>query len=395
MALEKEAQVMDVLSSELDKLGWNFVIHVPGSHQSRDEYEEVLSRNRVEGIHIGNSIPDFLGFNQAGEVCAIEAKGKAGHQDAVGSAFEFKKGAHKSYVAGPPELIRKANSVSNSSQLGMIEVTENGVEWEHPSLAENRTLLPDIRAQLKYRLENWTSMSTISSQRLSQPVNYFSPVIILADRGTKSTVELKEQLCDDFDVRDTEAIVRGALSLNLIDREEERYTLTDDGKLSYSVLRGEDICTLSDLINLKDRTSYNGCLYVESSSIATLLRKQYTSHPEFRHLMTVLNEIDGGSITLPQITMALAREYPNSFVNIFVAKEKAKKAREIIEKEGPNHIHEDMDLWKELILQNIFDNFTRQLRQIGVLDYRTSVHSGKKSDFEPGEYPWIMMHEWF
>lgn len=394
MVLQQEGDVLNKLIEDIDSKGWKYVVHIPGAHQDRPEYREIVEENQVAKIPIGGSVPDVIGFNSSGEVFAIEAKGDSGANDAFGSALTFQQGVHKSYVAAPPNIIDEVESKSSSSNIGKIKVEENDVRWTQPSIGDNRTLLSDVRAQLKFRLENWTSMGSISSQRLSQPVNYLSPVLIVGHNNIEKT-RLFDQLRDRYDVDDCGGVFRGSLSLGLIEKQGSTIQLTDSGNLARAALNSRGISSSSELIDLKEQTSYNQCLYTEDPVIGTLMRKQYREHPEFRHLDTIIEEFDMEPVPLTKITRALAREYPNSFVNIFVSGNKEQKARRVLENKGADVVHSNTDLWRELMLQNIYDNFTRQLRQIGILDNRTRVYNGPKSEFDPTEYPWIPRHDWF
>ncbi|MGQ3721132.1 hypothetical protein [Natrialba aegyptia] len=392
--MPSEGEVFKIVTQELKERGCDFLIHVPGSHRNREEYQQVLKNNRIHNIPIKTKKADVIGKNNKDELIAIEIKGSTS-EIGLEQALIHQSGVHRSYIAVPEERLSLFESEARNVGLGLIGVEDDKiVRWEEPSDVYNRSLLEDVRRQLTYRLENRTSMHNISSLQLSQPVNFLAPLFALQNRPREEE-EIVDMISGEYNFNYPYETIRGASTLGLLEKKGDSYSLSDDGVMAMSNLNGEGVDTIDDLNELKNRTSYKHTLYVENPAVATLLRKQYKEHPEFRTLDEVIDDFETKRIPLNRLTKELCKEYPNIFLNVFCSSDKRTKARKLIEGGDPDPLHSDMDTWREVMLQNVYDNFTRQLRQIGVLDPRTDVYYGRKNDFSPKEYPWYRNPRWF
>lgn len=390
-----ESEVFQSVVDALDARGWDFFIHIPHSYRDHDIYRQIVKEHETHDIKIQGKWPDVIGYNSKREVCAIEIKGSKNVFGGVGQAAGYKAGCHRSYIAAPKNKIAEVGDAARDSSIGLIGISEGHVDhWEEPNTVSNKNYLSDVQRQLIYRLNDWKSLSNISSLRLSKPENFLAPLFIL-DNGPKKEKRIAKAIQNKYDFHDPYGVLQGSLSLKLVEENDGQFRLTEDGRFALTSLKGEKIRTLSDLQVLKESTSYKRTLYVEYPNISTLLRKQFKEHPEFRSILEVINDFDSNSVTLPEVTRELAMQYPNVYTNIFCASQKQPKATRLLEKQGPEAIHSDLDIWRNLMLQNIYDNFTRQLRQVGILDSRTSIYYGEKEDFPPEEYPWIRPHNWF
>jgi hypothetical protein len=180
---------------------------------------------------------------------------------------------------------------------------------------------------------------------------------------------------------------KGASSLGLLCRDD-RDTLTDQGELAATVLKGYGVSTLAELDEIKDETR-GSTVIDEHQPIAILLQNCYERHPEFRLLLDALRK-EGPSTQFLDLLRRLVHEYPNVFLNTFCTQSGRTRARELIEAGQTEQIYREEAVWKDLIRTNVLFNFVQQLKHIGVLAADTRSHSGKISEYEADVKPWLL-----
>ena len=180
---------------------------------------------------------------------------------------------------------------------------------------------------------------------------------------------------------------RVLISFGLLEGTDQ-FTLTDQGELAATVLRGYGISTLPELDAVKSDVG-RSTVVAEHQPLAILLRNCYERHPEFRLLLDVLRK-EGPRIHLPDLVRRLVHEYPNVFLNTFYTRAGRTRARELIEAGQVSLIYEEEAVWKDIIRTNMLFNFVQQLKHIGVLAAETRSHSGAISEYDAEAKPWIL-----
>jgi len=387
----EEPAVFDQILDDLDARGYDAFVHVPGSHS--DRYESVLNRREKHRISIAGRFPDVIGFTNTNCVFAIEVKGDDDLLKGIGQALTYQQGAHTSYLAAEGSAMRQVSNVAHAKGLGTIKVNDTESEWTDPTSTAAHVHVQDVVGQLNYRLQRRGSAGKIAGMVLSQPINFLAPTIVLDERGPLSRNSLYEIIEDEYGFHAPQHIYDGATVLGLISGGD-RCTLSERGRLVATTLNGYSVDTLADLERLKpDR----GIVVAdEHPPIATLLRSQYTEHPEARLLFQALSELSGETL-FPELLEVLVNQYPNVFLNVFCTANRApgqsesgrEQARALIEAGNPERIYKEEQVWKRVVRSNIFQNFVQQLKHIGVLAAETSGHSGKLADYDASKKPWI------
>jgi len=387
----EEPAVFDQILDDLDARGYDAFVHVPGSHS--DRYESVLNRREKHRISIAGRFPDVIGFTNTNRVFAIEVKGDDDLLKGIGQALTYQQGAHTSYLAAEGSAMRQVSNVAHAKGLGTIKVNDTESEWTDPTSTAAHVHVQDVVGQLNYRLQRRGSAGKIAGMVLSQPINFLAPTIVLDERGPLSRNSLYEIIEDEYGFHAPQHIYDGATVLGLISGGD-RCTLSERGRLVATTLNGYGVDTLADLERLKpDR----GIVVAdEHPPIATLLRSQYTEHPEARLLFQALSELSGETL-FPELLEVLVNQYPNVFLNVFCTANRApgqsesgrEQARALIEAGNPERIYKEEQVWKRVVRSNIFQNFVQQLKHIGVLAAETSGHSGKLADYDASKKPWI------
>nr|WP_264556884.1 hypothetical protein [Halocatena marina] len=385
-----EAAVFGHVVDEIDSRGYQPLVHVPESHE--ETYADVLERCDSHQITIGGRYPDVLGFTNADRVFAVEVKGSSGLLRGIGQALTYQQGAHVSYLAAAEDAVGQHTELLRSKGVGVIGATDDGVtKWSNPPASESHEQVVDIEGQLSVRLRRSDISGNIAALSLAQPLNYLAPVIAIDQHGSLAGDELVDVLADEYEFGAGKSARQSALSLGLL-RRDERYTLTNQGNLAATVLRGYGISTLHELNAVKSEVG-RSTVVDEHQSLAILLQNCYERHPAFRLLLDALRK-EGPSIHFPDLLHRLVHEYPNVFLNTFCTRSGRTRARELIEAGRVSRIYEQESVWKDIIRTNVLFSFVQQLKHIGVLAAETRSHSGKISEYNPDTKPWVLREEW-
>ncbi|AHG02835.1 hypothetical protein HALDL1_03735 [Halobacterium sp. DL1] len=384
-----ESSVFGHVIDELETRDYQPLVHVPGSHQ--DTYADVLDRCETHQITIGGRYPDVLGFTHADRVFAVEVKGSSGLLRGIGQALTYQQGAHVSYLAAATDTVSQHADLLRSKGVGVIGATDDGVtRWSSPPTSESHEQVVDIEGQLSVRLRRSDISGDIASLSLAQPLNYLAPVVAVDQHGPLAGDELADVLKAEYGFGAGTQARRSALSLGLVEGTD-RFTLTDQGELAATVLRGSGISTLQELDAIKNDVG-RSTVVAEHQPLAILLRNCYERHPEFRLLLDALRK-EGPTVHFPDLVRRLVHEYPNVFLNTFCTQAGRTLARELIEAGQTSRIYEEEAVWKDIIRTNVLFNFVQQLKHIGVLDAETRSHSGAISEYDPDAKPWILRSE--
>ena len=384
-----ESAVFGHVIDELETRDYQPLVHVPGAHE--DTYADVLDRCETHQITIGGRYPDVLGFTHADRVFAVEVKGSSGLLRGIGQALTYQQGAHVSYLAAAADTVGQHTDLLRSKGVGVIGATDDGVtRWASPPTSESHEQIVDIEGQLSVRLRRSDIAGDIASLSLAQPLNYLAPVVAVDQHGPLAGDELADILEAEYGFGAGTQARRSALSLGLL-AGTDRFTLTDQGELAATVLRGSGISTLQELDAVKDEVG-RSTVVAEHQPLAILLRNCYERHPEFRLLLDALRK-EGPTIHFPDLVRRLVHEYPNVFLNTFCTQAGRARARELIEAGDVSRIYEEEAVWKDIIRTNVLFNFVQQLKHIGVLAAETRSHSGKISAYDPDAKPWILHSE--
>lgn len=384
-----EAAVFEHVIDELETRDYEPLVHVPGSHQ--DTYSSVLDRCETHQITIGGRYPDVLGFTHADRVFAVEVKGSSSILRGIGQALTYQQGAHVSYLAASADTVGQHADLLRSKGVGVIGATNEGItEWSSPPTSESHEQVVGIEEQLSVRLRRSDLAGNIASLSLAQPLNYLSPVVAIHQHGPLAGDELTDVIEAEYGFGAGKQARRSALSLGLLEGNE-RFTLTDQGELATTVLRGHGVSSLEDLDAVKSDVK-GSTVVAEHQPLAILLRNCYERHPEFRLLLDALRK-EGPQIHFPELIRRLVHEYPNVFLNTFCTQKGRAQARELIEAGQTSQIYDREDVWKDIIRTNVLFNFVQQLKHIGILAAETSSHSGAISEYDPDVKPWILRSE--
>jgi hypothetical protein len=381
-----ESAVFGHVIDELETRDYQPLVHVPGAHE--DTYADVLARCETHQITIGGRYPDVLGFTHADRVFAVEVKGSSGLLRGIGQALTYQQGAHVSYLAAATDTVSQHTDLLRSKGVGVIGATDDGVtRWSSPPTSESHEQVVDIEGQLSVRLRRSDISGDIASLSLAQPLNYLAPVVAVDRHGPLAGDELADVIEAEYGFGAGTQARRSALSLGLLEGSE-RFTLTDQGELAATVLRGSGISTLQELDAIKNDVG-RSTVVAEHQPLAILLRNCYERHPEFRLLLDALRK-EGPRIHFPDLVRRLVHEYPNVFLNTFCTQAGRTRARELIEAGQTSRIYKEEAVWKDIIRTNVLFNFVQQLKHIGVLNAETRSHSGKISEYDPDAKPWIL-----
>lgn len=381
-----EPAVFKHVVDELDDRGSQPLIHVLGAHEER--YADVLNRFESHQITINGRYPDVLGFTNTDRVFAIEVKGSSGLLRGIGQALTYQQGTHVSYLAAAKDVVGQHTDLLRSKGVGVIGATESGVaQWASPPTAESHEQVVDIEGQLSVRLRRSDISGDIAGLSLAQPLNYLAPVVAVDQHGPLASDELVDTPAEEYSFGAGKSARQGASSLGLL-YSDNRYTLTDQGELAATVLRGYGVSTIQNLDAVKSEVG-RSTVIEEHRPLAILLRNCYERHPEFRLLLDALRK-EGPVIQFPDLLRRLVHEYPNVFLNTFCTQSGRTRARELIEAGGVSRIYEEEAVWKDVIRTNVLFNFVQQLKHIGILAAETRSHSGKISEYDAEAKPWVL-----
>ncbi|WP_380675534.1 hypothetical protein [Salinigranum sp. GCM10025319] len=379
-----EPAVFETVVDELSTRGWEFLVHVPGSHY--EAYQDVLQRANSHSIAISGRFPDVIGLTSRGQVFAVEVKGSSDLLKGVGQTLTYQRGSHLSYLAAPQRDLNSVEDVLLSHGAGTIGTASGGVvSWNEPATEADAAQVSDVESRVKYQFSHPGSNSVVSTLYLTQPLNAYAPVLALSAPTSQS--ELQSTIVEEFDTADstTRYAIKGASLCGFLSQSGDGiYSLSEYGTLAKSTLRGEGIETLGELAGQKKKINYSP-LVDELPSLAVLLRTAYQRHPDFRQFVEAVSQ-QNEEFLFTDLLRTVVEQYPNVFLNLFVTD--TEKARELLGNNRRNEIY-DTDRWKSLVRSNILFNFARQLVHLGILDDRTSSYSGKKSEFSPEDNPWV------
>jgi len=382
----EESTVFGHVVDELETRGYQPLIHVPGSHE--EAYSDVLGRCETHQITISGRYPDILGFTNADRVFAVEVKGSGGLLRGIGQALTYQQGAHVSYLAAADTAVEQHTDLLRSKGVGVIGATESEVtQWATPPTSESHEQVVDIEGQLSVRLRQSDISGDIASLSLAQPLNYLAPVVAIYRHGPLAGDDLVDVVADEYVFRAGRDARKGASSLGLL-RRDDRGTLTDQGELAATALKGYGVSTLAELDEIKDETR-GSTVIDEHQPIAILLQNCYERHPEFRLLLDALRK-EGPSTQFLDLLRRLVHESPNVFLNTFCTQSGRTRTRELIEAGQTEQIYREEAVQKDVIRTNILFNFVQQLKHIGVLAADTRSHNGKISEYEADVKPWLL-----
>lgn len=380
-----EAAVFASVATELDRRGYDALVHVPPPHA--DQYSEALNQFPSHSITIQGRYPDILGFSQRNRVFAIEVKGDSALQKGVGQALTYQQGVHYSYLAAADPAVSEVSDLALSKGLGIIGVEETGdVAWETPHETLNREFLPDVEGQLAYRLRQRESAGRIAAMSLAQPLNFLAPPLAIATLDELSREAVVARIERDYEFRATSGALDGAEVLGLIETEPA-FQLTNQGKLTTTVLRGAGIRTLEDLNDLKDRTR-GSTLNQESPVLGQLLRNLFMQHPEMQLFVEALASFNERPVYFPDLLERLVTQYPNLYLNLFCTTQGRETARTYLQRGELEPLYADPGVWKDVVRNNVLFNFVHQLRHAGILAAETNGHGTAISEYDPDETPW-------
>lgn len=389
----REGTVFDIVGRELDARGWEFLIDPTGLPSTvRDNLLDRFDLHKQ--IRIKGSQPDLLGFKPDGTQFAVEIKGSKDIREAVGDATVNQGGVHESYVAAPADTLDTHQGELERTGVGQIAVADGSVqEVKTPPVSTSNLWLEDIAFQLKYQLNDRGSAGIIAGLQLTQPLNFLAPVFPMQSTRRMEKATTLHRIGQSYNLKPSclNQAIRGASVLDLIDIVDDEIVRSDNFDLVTDALEGNDIHSLEKLYELKQSTSNSRVLYVENRGVAQLLLKLYKDHPEFRTVMKVVSNTHKDAVTIMEISRQLAKQYPNVFLNLFCSPRDQSQARSVLERDkGYELLHEDQDTWCSVIRQNVLQNFTHQLRHMGVVKASTEVYSKSRTEFDPDEYPWIL-----
>ncbi|WP_338727007.1 hypothetical protein [Haladaptatus sp. DJG-WS-42] len=380
----EESDVFETVVDELSTRGWDFLVHVPGSHYNT--YSNVLKRANPHSITIDGRYPDIIGQTGRGQVFAIEVKGSKDLLKGVGQTLTYQRGSHLSYLAAPHSDLKRVEDVLLSHGAGTISTTSTGaVSWNEPATEIDAAQVSDVQSRVKYQFSHPGSSSVVSTLYLTQPLNAYAPVLAISELTSRS--KLESEIIQKYGVAQSTAkyTIKGASLCGFLSKDgESTFSLSEHGKLAKSTLRGEGIETLDDLASKKQDINYSP-LIDEIPSLAVLLRTAYQRHPDFRQFVEAVNQ-QNREFVFTELLRTVVEQYPNVFLNLFVTN--TETARELLRNDQREEIY-NTDTWRSLVRSNILFNFTRQLVHLGILDDSTASYSGKKSEFEPENNPWV------
>lgn len=381
-----EPAVFGHVVDELDARGYEPLVHVPGAHE--ETYADVLDRCDSHTITISGRYPDVLGFTNTDRVFAVEVKGSAGLLRGIGQATLYQAGAHVSYLAASEEAVGQHTDLLHSKGIGVIGASDDGVaRWTSPPTSESHEHVVDTESQLSVRLRRSDISGDVATLSLAQPLNYLAPVVAVDSHGPLGDDELVDVIEAEYGFGAGTQARRSALSLGLL-RGGSRYDLTDQGDLAVTVLHGYGVSSLGELDAVKAEVGRSTVVEVHRP-LAILLRNCYDRHPEFRLLRDALRK-EGPEVHFPDLLRRLVHEFPNVFLNTFCTRSGRTRARKLLGTNQIARLYEEEAVWKDVVRTNVLFNFVQQLKHIGVLRAETRSHSGKISEYDPAEKPWLL-----
>ncbi|MFC4440489.1 MULTISPECIES: hypothetical protein [Natrialbaceae] len=137
-----EAEIFLPLADWLDDRGYDFFVHVPEVHQSREGYSRLYDQYPSHSVSIGPYKPDVLGYTPSNRVFAIEVKGTENLRKGLGQAISYQRGVDHAYLAADRTKLNRVHDLALSKGIGVFEVDRDvrDVAEKHPYAAEMKDL---------------------------------------------------------------------------------------------------------------------------------------------------------------------------------------------------------------------------------------------------------------
>jgi hypothetical protein len=380
-----EPVVFKRISDWLYQDGHRFFVHIPSTYRSDEVYGEIVSRFQTHQITIGGYRPDILGFTPANRVFAVEVKGNSNLRKGLGQAASYQRGVNHAYLAADANSLSRVRDVILSKGIGIYSVSEATVSPVHPNAVDLRDQLHNTRQQLEGLLMN----PERGSQRLpnyADPLNNLMPLLAVEEHNCSSKAEISD-LCEDIQYpyqRASNRMVDLAQSLGMLTVNDTKLQITEQGRLGRSVLRGCDIDSVHDLMELK----YGPRLQEKQSDLAVFLRNRFAAIPEYRTVFELLIRHDERRISIQELCKLLIENYPSTFLNLVYTKQSDHRdAPQLIETGNGEMIHEDPEYLASIIHSQFISNTVSQFRSMGILTKYTSPIE-PKSALRPEQDYW-------
>jgi len=361
-----EAEIFLPLVNWLDDRGYDFFVHVPDMHQSREGYSQLYDQYPSHSVSIGPYKPDVLGYTPSNRVFAIEVKGTENLRKGLGQAISYQRGVDHAYLAADRTKLNRVHDLALSKGIGVFEVDrdERDVSEKHPYAAEMKDLLYNTRHQL----ESMYVTGNQQSRRLpnyADPLNQLMPVVAVAGHDCTTTDEIGDLVeATDYPYQSAyKRMIRLAEYLGMIREENEVYHLTQQGMMGWTLLQGYGITSVTELKTLKER----GPLYENHPPIATYLRNRFVSNPDFRTLFEVLLRRGCDRLSIQELCARLIDNYPSTFLNLVYTDADGGDAPHLIEQGRGDEIYQDPDYLKQIIHSQFISNTASQFKSLGVL----------------------------
>lgn len=362
-------------------------------------------------IRIGRRIPDVIGFTPSDDIFAIEAKGEDDLRKGIGQAAHYRQGVHKSYIAATASSLNEFEDTALSCGLGIFPINTSGVDRsriEHPVENIGATKLNRTRRALSVRTSRFEPDS-VSIPSTTRPENALLPVIsIKQESGPLSDEEMNDIYRESpQDLSIAMHSLALAQTLDLVNKVDNKYHLTDIGNMSYLLLTGlidnppsikyldfdqsddthEKMFKLVGAIK-KSGQYKNTKLYEHSTELATFLRNQYMNIADVRLLCYILARYKDDNIELSEAMALVALESPDAFLGLFCSSGKEYEFRKLVE-ESDTSIEdpEFQDSLLNMAGSNSLYNFLYQIWNVGILSEGTDpVH--QDAELVRGEFYW-------
>lgn len=380
-----EAIVFKRITDWLYRKGNRFFVHIPSKYQNDEEYEEIVSRFQTHNIAIGGYRPDILGFTPANRVFAVEVKGNSNLRKGLGQAASYQRGVNHAYLAADAGSLSRIEDVVLSKGIGIYNVCGTTVDPVHPNAVDLRDQLHNTRQQL----EGLLTHPGRGSQRLpnyADPINNLMPVLAVEEHSCSSRAEISA-LCEEHEYpfqRASNRMVDLAQSLGMLTVNDDELEITEQGRLGRSVLRGCEINSIPELMELK----YGKSLQEKQPDLAVFLRNRFAVIPEYRTVFELLIRHDERRISIQELCKLLIENYPSTFLNlVYTGRSDDRDAPKLIETGNGNVIYENPEYLATIIHSQFISNTVSQFRSLGVLTEDTSPIE-PKSALQPEQDYW-------
>jgi hypothetical protein len=227
------------------------------------------------------------------------------------------------------------------------------------------------------------------SQRLpnyADPLNNLMPLLAVEAHNCSSKAEISD-LCEEIDYpyqRVSGRMVDLAQSLGMLTIDDTDLQITEQGRLGQSVLRGCDIDSVQDLMELKSRAR----LQEKQPDLTVFLRNRFAAIPEYRTVFELLIRHDERRISIQELCKLLIENYPSTFLNlVYTGQSDDRDAPKLIETGNGEVIYEDPEYLAGIIHSQFISNTVSQFRSLGILTKDTSPIE-PKSALRPEQDYW-------